>query len=48
MNQQLYLSNLFLKKEKPDTKATRWTGRLKESLRELRALINRKLWAGNP
>ena len=39
----IFLSNLFLKDEKTDTKATHWTSRLKESIRELPSLINKKL-----
>lgn len=44
----LYLSNLFLKKEKPDAKPAHWPARLKDSLRETAALINKKLRPGNP
>ena len=39
----MFLSDLFLKDEKTDAKATHWTRRLKESIRELPSLINKKL-----
>ena len=44
----LFLSNLFLKKEQPETKPAHWAARLKESLREIAAMINKKLRPGNP
>tara|TARA_B100000029_G_C17580274_1_gene959426 strand:- start:650 stop:1558 length:909 start_codon:yes stop_codon:yes gene_type:complete len=39
----VFLSNQFLKEDKPGPAVTHWASRLKESLRELPALINKKL-----